>query len=107
MACSLIGKGTHLTHSSHRISGERPAGELELGRHGRAPVQSQCSVALPATLKIVRLKARGKERRVLLGEDEGLNCKSKLFSWGELANTLLLSLSVCMAHKSIFALHPP
>lgn len=43
------------------------------------------------------------------GEDEGLNCKSKLLSQGKLANTLLLSLPVCMAHKIIFAttLCPP
>lgn len=61
MAGSLVGKETHVTRSSYRISGERPAGELELGRHGRAPVQSQCSVALTATVKIVRLKARERE----------------------------------------------
>lgn len=37
-----------------------------------------------------------------------MNCESKLFSLGELANTWLVA-AVCMAHKSIFAvmLRPP
>lgn len=63
MACSLVGKETHVTRSSHRISGEDlpESWSEDVTVERRAPVQSQCSVVLTATVKIVRLKARERE----------------------------------------------